>query len=296
MSRDGRYLLRHWRGEIGLREGFWVNYVVLYAGLTTMSMGILASATTASFRLIATYICLSQGAILLAFVWMAVGNWRSAGHHIHKTGHRFWPWMARGILCLHAVAIGFVLVPYCQLMSKIAVGLDPLNDYELVRTDENSVSIEGHIGANLPADLEAVLNGAREVEWIRLNSSGGWAKTAWELRDIITARDLRVSVGEHCESACFLVFMAADVRAIHPTARIGMHSAASAMGSDVLSVLTTALIRPTLVADGVPEAFLDKALSTPAEGMWYPTTEELIQAGVVTHILVDGELTDVRHR
>lgn len=41
---------------------------------------------------------------------------------------------------------------------------------------------------------------------------------------------------------------------------------------------------------GISKEFIDRVLATSPDDMWYPTYEEMRQAGVVTGQLVDGEI------
>ena len=36
---------------------------------------------------------------------------------------------------------------------------------------------------------------------------------------------------------------------------------------------------------GISKAFIDKAFSTPSKELWFPTTKELIDNNVITHVI-----------
>jgi len=40
-----------------------------------------------------------------------------------------------------------------------------------------------------------------------------------------------------------------------------------------------------LRAAEVPDEFIQRALATPADQVWFPTTEELVQANIVTEVI-----------
>ena len=93
---------RHWRGDYPLARSFWVSGMLgsLYLGAfyVTLVVG-LPDGIESAPGWNATYLVAS----LLFGIWLGVGLWRSANHHIEQTGRQFWARIDQLI-----VVIGFV--------------------------------------------------------------------------------------------------------------------------------------------------------------------------------------------
>jgi hypothetical protein len=246
-----------------------------------------------SFRAWAAFLAFAQMVNIIVFAWMAIGNWRAAGAHMRRTRRRFWPLMARGILIAHAVVLAIVVIPKLSLNFQIGAGVDSFGTFEIVRTAPRELLFQGELVDNVPGEVSAALRAAPEIEWIRLESTGGWVGTARELANMISANGIKTRVWDECSSVCFLAFMSADVRAISPRARIGLHAYLMPSGMGILADSEMDNDRQFFIHRGVSEEFLDKAFATPPDDMWYPSFEELIEAGVVTHVMEDGEIRPV---
>ncbi len=292
-SKRNGYLVRHWRGHLSLARSFWINYGLVYFTISGIVLGAEEGGLFSSFRVLAAVVAAAGAIQSAAFVWMLVGNWRSAGNAIRRIGRRFWPWAARILLMVHAAILLFLL-PRIIPFAEIALGFDPFNKYVVTRTGSQEILIRGLIGANLPGDVFELLDQAPEVTWIRLESGGGRVGPARELARMIIDRGLSVRVWDECSSACVLPFLAADVRALSRKARIGLHRYSDENGLQFAIPEEMARDRQFLIKRGVSEAFLDKAYATPPDDMWYPSFEELVAAGVVTHVMEDGETRPVR--
>ena len=290
----GTYIARHWRGEFSLARSFWANYGLLYAAFFAVAWAVVVVEDFDSFRLYATIFAFLFGTQFIVFFWMLVGGWRAAGNHICRTGSRFWPWVARAALVIHAMALVVLVAPNVALMTVIGAGFDPFNKFRIVRTGSKELMVQGFIGSNLPGEISGLLDAAPEIEWIRLESAGGRIGAAREFARAIGDRGLKVRVWDECSSACFVAFMAADLRAASRHAKIGLHAYSPATEIGPSPGVEMKIDRRHMIARGVPEAFLDKAFSTPPDDMWYPSFEELVEAGVVTHVMEGGETRPVR--
>ena len=292
------FLVRHWRGELSLAVSFWVNY--------SLPLGVFAAIVWAfykvelfdSFRMLAAVFVAVTSAQCIAYVWMHVGTWRAT----RKTGIRArsnaWPFTVRTVLLLNAGAILAIGLQTFVAMAGIATGFDPYNKYTITRTSSDEVMVQGLIGSNLPGDLAPLLREGvveqQEVDWIRLESQGGRIGPALEVARMIALMDLKTRVWDECSSACFLAFMAADVRALSPKGKIGLHAYSPEIGLSWSAKDRMERDRHRLLARGIPKAFIDKAFSTPPDDMWYPSFEELVAAGVVTHVMEGGETRPAR--
>jgi hypothetical protein len=102
-------------------------------------------------------------------------------------------------------------------------------------------------------------------------------------------RKLATYSATECVSACTIAFLGGERRYLSPQARLGFHSTSfGSLDGKALPNLNTEM-RVTLRAKGAPSWFIEKALGTSPDSMWYPTHEELISAGVVSRV-VDADL------
>jgi hypothetical protein len=67
--------------------------------------------------------------------------------------------------------------------------------------------------------------------------------------------------------------------------RLGFHQASVGGAGGKVADAGTQEFRKTLLSKGVPEEFVSRALSTPPSSIWYPTTEELLAAHVITGVV-----------
>ena len=277
------FLVRHWRGELSLAVSFWVNYA--------LPMGVFAAIVWAfygidlfdSFRMLATVFVAVTSAQSVAYVWMHVGTWRATRRTGIGPKSKTWPFVVRTVLFLSAGAILAIGMQTFVAMAGIASGLDPYNKYTVSRTSSDEVMVQGLIGSNLPGDLAPLLREGvveqKEVEWIRIESQGGRIGPALEVARMIARMGLKTRVWDECSSACFLAFMAADVRALSRKGKIGLHAYSPEIGLSWSARDHMERDRHRLLARGVSKAFLDKAFSTPSDDMWYPSFDELVEAG-----------------
>jgi hypothetical protein len=94
-------------------------------------------------------------------------------------------------------------------------------------------------------------------------------------------RNLSTIAVRECESACTLIFFSSKNRALDVDAALGFHSPSSGRGGDVVVNGVSRDLRLTYVGAGLPDAFVEKAFWTPSDTIWYPSDEELIDAGAI---------------
>ena len=150
--------------------------------------------------------------------------------------------------------------------------------------DQRSVALSGIIDFGATRALEALLEAAPEVRVLRLESAGGRVAEARGLATLVHRRALVTSAVRECSSACTLVLLSGERRYLEPGARLGFHR--YGLRSPLVGIFLDpeaeqtrdqALFRGQAVAD----AFLERVAATPHETMWFPTTAELLDAGVV---------------
>jgi hypothetical protein len=288
---DMRYLMRHWRGELSLGTSFWVNGVLaglMFGGMVTFATTRIAYLPLQFNYSLAVFWSLTTLLTFVLFVWQAVGIWRAARRQKLVTGRRFWAATAQIIMVLMAVAHTATLVSLRipAIQQSIAVGalLNEIGHWSInLRNQGHDIEIAGGIGVGIADEFEKALNAAPDIRLVHINlQHGGLISEAIRISEIIEARKLDTYVSSQCVSACTIIYLAGEKRYLRNVAKLGFHAYITPgldIGEDIQSGL--------LVAAGVKDDFISRAVATPSDDMWFPTTDELVAATVVTDV-VDG--------
>jgi hypothetical protein len=141
------------------------------------------------------------------------------------------------------------------------------------------IEISGSFSATVPQDFVTALAQTPQVRTVRLESPGGRIQPAIAIAKIIQSRGLDTYVGRFCVSACTLAFLGGHQRFLAPDARLGFHRAEA---PNMPPEQTDAILRQAYRALGVPPDFIDHVLQTPPDALWFPTPDELSDAGITT--------------
>ena len=144
-----------------------------------------------------------------------------------------------------------------------------------------------------------------EIMRVNLYSYGGLLSAGLEIGRVLSDFNIDTEVTKECSSACVPIFLAGQNRELKPGGLIGFHrpewgaesmqdyyednrgsegwsdpfAFASWVQTDLLG--TAGLIYTSFADAGVDIKFVAEALKTPADSMWYPDRQELIDAGVI---------------
>jgi hypothetical protein len=108
---------------------------------------------------------------------------------------------------------------------------------------------------------------------------------------------LSTYTARQCVSACLLAFLAGDKRYLGSHGRLGFHSASIAGQREEGADLGNEVFRDVLTQRGASSAFITRALTTAPSDMWYPTTEELSNAHIITEVVDESRFgqTGITH-
>jgi hypothetical protein len=167
---------------------------------------------------------------------------------------------------------------------------------------DDSPSIIGS-DANLFGDL---LMNNPNVDTVIISGSGGNMYASYEMARKLSQFDLTVFARNDCESACSLVFLGGKIRKLEKGARLGFHrSATSAQNhkenyaalkeslgwADEFAYARWAYEDGQIVARkyieylmqrGIKAEFALRVMAYSTQDMWYPTENEMREAGVLT--------------
>ena len=284
--RKTSYLRRHWRGDLSLELTFWVNGAILFFALYTVPV-VAPGLFTARSNPLRTWIYLVGflTALTLVSVWQLVGIWRSAGKHRSRGGKSLWGWTARAVVVLAVLNNGERVVRYIPFIldgSMAMFGYDRLGTYQIrLLQDGTELEVSGYLTLGVTEDVLKTLNSA-QVKIIHLNSMGGRMGEGRDLKKLIRARSLITYTANECSSACTIAFLGGQKRLIAAKARLGFHQpGALGLSQKDLQGARANGIR-SLVEAGVKPSFAYRAFSVANSEIWYPTPQELLEAGVIT--------------
>lgn len=285
------YFARHWRGELSLPVSYWVNGVLINGGLVlaitvvgisgfidhlgavgsgSWTLGVLALTTVAS-------------------LWLSVGIWRSAERHVSRGGRSGWATLAKAAVVLGLLRLAVYCeqqVPTAEQSIGLMFGSDPMPVSQLHVVDHaKEVEIAGGMSFGTADKLKMILDATPSIRTVQLNNVGGWIAEGDRVGQLIRARGLSTFTARECDSACLLAFLGGNQRYLGSKGRLGFHEASVAGVGGEVAKEGTDRIRQVFLENGIPASFIDRALTTPAASMWYPTASELLGAHVITAVV-----------
>ncbi|HEX6376783.1 MAG TPA: hypothetical protein VFZ91_13815 [Allosphingosinicella sp.] len=283
------YMQRHWAGHLSLPVSYWVNGALLSALILAAVEYLIRRLAEGGGSLrgiaIVALVYLVFSAIL--WVWSSVGIWRSAYWHRRRGGTPGWGLAARTLVVLSLIVTLFRsgdLALQATELGTLARGRDSIGEIArmTVSKDGRQLLVRGNLAAGAAARFESVLGKSPSVKEVVLTSPGGRMLEAERMAALIRGRGLDTRVHDHCMSACTSLLLAGRTRSAPETARIGFHQPSFPGLSSYALRDAIERTRAEYLAAGLDERFVWRALATPAQSMWFPSPEQLVEAKVLT--------------
>lgn len=294
------YLFDHWHGRQSLAWSFWVNLVLLQAGVFWVE------------RLIAPPVLPDKGLVAVAtvafvvvfhvivYAWQVVGVLRAGDRYLKDSESSIW------VPAAHVgVIVSFILtsVSAFGVMQTVFVEERDTNlaeawereraaRYSLALSNAGTlVRITGIFELGLTRSLDSLLRDNPGVDGIVLDSDGGYIAEGRGVARLIRDRGLDTYVFGVCKSACTTAFIGGRVRTLGEHARLGFHQYRLEDGYP--DVLLDPLAEQEkdgrfYQAQGVRADFVNRLFQAPHDDIWYPVLSDLVRSGVVQRILHDG--------
>lgn len=285
---QGSYLGRHWRGHLSLARTYWVNGVIANIIVTVLGLLLLSLEQLGqSLRIIAVGFIAFFALFLIIRGWALVGIWRSAGRHGARGGIAGWGTVARVAVALGVLGT-LAQLPNIGLQAKeyglIAIGRDPIGPMASLVLDPSGevLEVSGFLSAGIADAFADRVAAAPGLKLVSVDSNGGRIAEAIRMAELIKARGLDARVERRCASACTFLLLAGKERSAHQFAEIGFHQPDFPGLTEADRKETIATNRADYITAGIKPEFLDRALETPPEEMWFPNHDELMTAGVLT--------------
>ncbi len=284
------YVGEHWRGELSLPVSYFINGFLGTVAATVIVFAIseTVSENYAPWPGFLAFVGV-WGVLLLVSLWQMVGIWRSANNHPKHGGRVFWAGVAKFMVIIGVLQTALVVAqngwPQIRESFSIIAGDPAVGTFELRLMNEGTeIEFAGGIPFGAAEELTKFLNDVPQVHTIHLNSHGGRIGAAEKLRNLIRERRLNTYVSVQCLSACTVAYLGGRERYLHPEGRLGFHASSFSGVSEMDLRSENQRIANDAVSMGVARRFAEKAYLSPSDSMWFPTTQELIEAHFVTRI------------
>lgn len=297
------FIKKHWRGEFSLARSFWLNVFLLNVGLSVLDIW-LAEAHPIENPVVASQVTLVYVFITLVLIypWQIVGLWRSASKHSELAKRTFWARTVKLLVVLSVVgSIGNLSFswPVYKHLYQIGFGVDPYGEYRVELTaDRELIHLQGGLGFGVAKDVERLLAKQPSVSGIILDSHGGRVVEGRNLAKIILDNGLTTYSLNGCYSACTTAFIAGDKRYLAKGANLAFHQYKSDLKNLNILVDLSFEQKKDLAfykRQGVAQAFIDRVFKAEKDDLWYPTTDEMINSGVVHKVVSSSTLRPIKY-
>jgi hypothetical protein len=287
------YLRSHWRGRQSLAWSFWVNLVLLTAILLSVEnliiKAVFGDPSAAAAAVLVSFVAFR----LIICIWQIVGLARACDRYQRAYGSIATVWAVHlGIVASLAFVCTSVLASAQSVFLERETELlssrwerERAAKYALTLSDDGTVIfLNGSFEGGITKGLAALMEEHRALRTVVLESPGGNTFEGRGVARLIRAHRLDTHVAGDCFSACTLAFIAGEARTLGPRGRLGFHQ----YGLDAQYQLPFVDIadeqdsdRETFEARSVGKEFVEKIFDAPHEGLWIPSSGELVDAGVI---------------
>lgn len=230
----------------------------------------------------------------LIFPWQLIGLFRAAENNFIRHGGLL---KLRAVQMLGLLMILFTLVYALDIVQRAMLHTRQLSQYSdteiapeyvlLIDQTAQQLNITGGLGYGISKAVEAMLQANPGVMSVVLSSPGGQVYEGRGLARLFIKEQLDTHVHEECSSACATAFIGGKRRYLGPQGKLGFHQYKTDRTRYQKAVLFFDPVqeqrrdRALFQARGVEVEFLNKMFQKQANGIWFPSSSELIEAGVV---------------
>jgi hypothetical protein len=281
-----RWIVRHWRGGYPLGVSYWLNGLprsVLVLGLRAL----VRSRPVVAHRL-DIWVMLLNELVLLTYIWLGLGIWRSARRHIVDTGRRFWARCAQVVVVIAGLSTAFTFTANVGAVTQLFSLYRTLDNMPKlsVTTDAGGTKlyIRGTLVRGSGEAIAAAIAGHPMLGVVQLASPGGLLDEARIAGNAVKHRQLATFVATECDSACTLIFMSSPRRVLRRSASLGFHSPIMAPLTVANLFAYAAQMRTELIQLGATPNFAALASSIDSQTLWRPDADTLLTNHVVTSL------------
>ena len=294
-----KFILQHWRGEFSLPLSYWGISFFLVVILRIASQMLAGEIESLGTSLTATaWVLFTFYAFLFCLLtWSYVGTWRSASRYAANNKPIIWSVLAKFAIVSGVLQIttAFLLqeAPILKAFSPYLLGADTKQIIKVDVLDRGqTLKLSGVFGNGSYNVVKKSLDANPEIKKIYLDSNGGLYKEVSLIAESILTKRIDTYVENKCLSFCTIVFLSGYNRYGTPAARFGFHAPSlkgASQFDDELNIDSKKLYSKLRV----PQEFINRIYSTPNTDMWYPSYQELVDAGIVNKLSFGGESNSI---
>ncbi len=298
------YIRKHWRGQLSLAVSFWINLfllnIVILLFWTLLGYSDILKNPVISARVI---IIFAAFVFLIVYPWQIIGLWRSCNRHIEIHGKHFWARTAQVLVVLGIIGtLGNLNSYWPTYKSCFRIAFVKDNDfgnYTLTLEKNNTlIHLQGGLNLGVSKEVSKILKQNPGIEGIILDSIGGRIYEGRELAKLISTYDLDTYSLRGCYSAATIAFIAGEKRFLGMGANLAYHQYKMGYeGFDVFVDMKDEQANDLLFfqRQGVKNEFLKKLFGASPDDLWYPTVDEMLDAGVIHGIVNPSDLSPVEY-
>ncbi len=281
------WLVRHWRGEVGLMATIFGGGLLVGAASFAVQLLKAPVDITLHYRWLALVYVTQLGGVSFGMYWWGRGV-------LYSTQR----WMAaqRSLLvALLASILGFGSVFY-GLSAMIDTEKQYfLTDFFTILFDadhkpqldfdasHNRIMLDGELGFGTTKRLRQLLAEHPQASSIELKSYGGRAAEGFGLMALISKHSLATYARAECMSACVSAYVGGWPRHVASSARFGLHRTGYHWQADNKELNSSdQYFASALRAIGVDESFIARGLKPSIKEIYEPSTDEVLAAGLAT--------------
>jgi len=297
------YIGKHWRGDLSLPVSFWVNgfciniiFILIFTGLTTV-MPEQNPVTAARI-----FILMLATNILIVYPWQVVGLWRSACNYAEEKKTKTWPAIVKALVVLGLLGtLGRMNTewPLYTDMYELGFKKDEWSEYSItLATNKELIHLKGKMGFGLSKDVAKFIKKHPDVKGIILDSIGGRIYEGRELSKLILVNSFNTYTLNGCYSACATAFISGNKRYLAKGANIGFHQYVNTLKSvdDLVDMPAEEQKDLDLYRKrGITESFITRIFKAKPDELWYPTIDEMLDAGVIHGLVNSSDLSPIKY-
>jgi hypothetical protein len=291
------YIARHWRGELPFALSFWVNLALLRGGIVYLEA--FTHPPFLEFSIPVVILAISYFLIfdLIVLIWQIRGVIKAGDRYLSAYGSPIMATASHFGIAFCLLFTGFAShASYQSLFVEDKSASENqrswrhslLGNYTLtLGEDGDRIIVAGDMREGLTKELTGMLDQNRRVRTIVLASDGGRVSEGRGLAKLFQDRNLNTLVLADCKSACTTAFIGGQHRKLGPEGRLGFHqfSLDAMYYNPYVDPQSEQKIDLEFYArQGVGKAFLDIVFQATHQSMWFPTTAELLESGVVHNV------------
>jgi len=297
------YIGNHWRGQLSLAKSFWINVFLINMGVMLFNKWLTEASpienpvVTSQIFIIFTFM-----AVAIVYPWQIIGVWRSANRHAEETKKVFWPSAVKITVVLSLFGTLGALItswPIYKDLYQVGFGKDEYGDYrvELIE-DGKLIHLKGGLGFGISIEVNKLIAKNPNVEGIILDSIGGRVYEGRKLSKIILIHSLDTYTLNGCYSACGTAFISGNKRYLAKGANLAFHQYRQLSESfELYGDMTSEQKKDLMIYQrrDISQDFIDKIFKAKQDDLWYPTVDEMLDAGVVHEVVNPSSLKPIKY-